>query len=169
MVAVVMMAVVMVAVMMMAVVMMAVVMMAMVMMAMVMVAVVPLASVHSIGEDLDGHLLDQREILDRRGDVRRGELRAAEHRRGCREDGDQFYVLHRRLLLHGAPDRGGHRAWRCKRYAGLVGTLGDSGAVGMRSTPKPLNLRQGVLFDQRLPAAWTARGIWRERGARNSW
>ncbi|WP_437933626.1 hypothetical protein [Sorangium sp. So ce341] len=106
MVAVMVMAVMVMAVMVMAVMVMAVMVMAVMMMAVMMVAVVPLASVHSLGGDLDGHLLDQREILDRRGGVRRCELRAAEHRRGCREDGDQFDVLHRRLLLHGAPERG---------------------------------------------------------------
>ncbi|WP_437720374.1 hypothetical protein [Sorangium sp. So ce861] len=106
MVAMVVVAVVMMAMMMVAMVMMAMMMVAVMMVAVMMVAVVPLASVHSLGGDLDRHLLDQREILDRRGGVRRGELRGAEHRRGCREDGDQFYMLHRRLLLHGAPERG---------------------------------------------------------------
>ncbi|AUX34166.1 uncharacterized protein SOCE836_063350 [Sorangium cellulosum] len=141
--AVVMMAVVVMAVVVMAVVVMAVVVMAVVVMAVVVMAVVRLASVHRLGRDRGGHLLDQREILDMRRRVSRGELRAADHRRGCREDDNPFYVLHRRLLHHGAPE-GGHGAWQCKRYAGLVETWGDGAAVTIRSTPKPLTLRQGL-------------------------
>ncbi|WP_437806365.1 hypothetical protein [Sorangium sp. So ce1078] len=88
----------------MAVMMVAVVIVPVMVMAVMMVAVVPLALVHRLGGVRSRHLLDKREILDRRGVVRSGEMSATEHRRGCREDCDQFYSFHRRLLLHGARD-----------------------------------------------------------------
>ncbi|XXX72451.1 hypothetical protein WMF30_32870 [Sorangium sp. So ce134] len=105
-VAVVMVAVVMMAVMMVTMMMVTVMVVAVMMVTMMTVTVVRLAAVHRLGGNGGRHLLDQREILDGRGGVSRGELRASDHRRGRREDGDQFYMLHRRLLLHGAPDRG---------------------------------------------------------------
>ncbi|WP_437963766.1 hypothetical protein WMF04_29050 [Sorangium sp. So ce260] len=142
MVAVMVMAVVMVAVMVVAVVIVPMMVMAVMMVPVMMVAVVPLALVRRLGGVRSRHLLDKREILDRHGVVRSGEMGAAEHRRGCREDGEQFYMFHRRLLLHGAHDGARHRAWRCKLYAGLAGTLGDSTAVAIRSTPEPLTPRR---------------------------